>query len=774
VITFDLFIQAMRTAIGREPNAGQRKAVEAAKSAALFVVAGPGTGKTATMTMRMLKLVFVDGLEPRSILATTFTNKAAEELRSRLLSWGYAIQEQLAKEKISKLDKIWLDRLDVNQIRTGTIDSICEEVLRDHRDPGTDPPILADQFVSETLLLRAGLFQSQRFRDNDLDGFLCDTRGTGTFGWNIGAKNGLVRTIWDRRHHDQLKWSKFAKSGSTPRDTTAIGLLDAALTDYAKELSDRLMVDFAQLEQTVLSRLQGGGLLDFTNELKVILVDEYQDTNLLQESLYFELAKRCNGAICVVGDDDQSMYRFRGATVDLFRDFEARYLSEVGKKPKKIFLNENYRSSQTIIDFVNAYATFDAGYQAARVAGKPPLINPAPKPKDVPILGMFRNNMDDLARDLAKFIHDVTKGSGFKIAGHTIKVASKVGDVGDLALLCSSPQEYGGGNDPKARLPKRLRDQLLALNPAIETFNPRGQEFAEIEAVQRLGGLLLECLDPGAGIQQVTSGLSDSIKATFDAWRTEAIDWVTNSPSLHALEKFAIKWSDRDPGRPGYSWPFNTPCLDLLYAIMHWMPELHDDPEGQVYLEVFTRQLGAAEQVSNFKARVVSDPSNQALSDKSVGHLLLYFLAPIAAGSAKVDEELIESFPRDRLNILSIHQSKGLEFPLTIVDVGSDFQTNAHGHRFKRHPKQPGPTQNLEDLMRPHSPLKTLNRSGVDRAFDDLFRQFFVAFSRPQDVLLLVGHTATRPGGNAINVATGCDRNEVHHWVGANQPYVDI
>ncbi len=335
VLNVDLFLSAMKKAIGREPNTGQRKAVEAAKTAALFVVAGPGTGKTATMTMRMLKLVFVDGLEPRSILATTFTNKAAEELRSRLLSWGYAIQEQLGKEKLSKLDKIWLDRIDVNQIRTGTIDSICEEVLRDHRDPGTDPPILADQFVSETLLLRAGLFQSQRFRDDDLDGFLCETRGTGTFGWNIGAKNGLVRTIWDRRHHDQLKWPKFAKSGSTPRDTTAIGLLDAALTDYAKELSDRLMVDFAQLEQTVLSRLQGGGLMDFTKELKVILVDEYQDTNLLQESLYFELAKRCNGAICVVGDDDQSMYRFRGATVDLFRDFEARYLSEVGKNPRR-------------------------------------------------------------------------------------------------------------------------------------------------------------------------------------------------------------------------------------------------------------------------------------------------------------------------------------------------------------------------------------------------------------------------------------------------------
>ncbi len=181
---------------------------------------------------------------------------------------------------------------------------------------------------------------------------------------------------------------------------------------------------------------------------------------------------------------------------------------------------------------------------------------------------------------------------------------------------------------------------------------------------------------------------------TFDAWRNEAIDWVTTTPGLKKRWKiFASKWGDRDPGRAGYTWPFNTPCLDLLYALVHWMPELHDDPEGQVYLEVFTRQLGAAEQVSGFKSRVVSDPANQDVSDTSVKHLLQFFLAPIAAGSAKVDEELIESFPRDRLNILSIHQSKGLEFPLTIVDVGSDFSRNHHAHAFKRYPNAPGPTQ---------------------------------------------------------------------------------
>src|SRR5688572_845772 len=100
MISLTTFLLALKESMNREPNKGQQEAIEAASGAPLFVVAGPGTGKTATLTMRMLKLIFVDGISPRGILATTFTNKAAEELRSRLLSWGYGVQEHLlGKEK---------------------------------------------------------------------------------------------------------------------------------------------------------------------------------------------------------------------------------------------------------------------------------------------------------------------------------------------------------------------------------------------------------------------------------------------------------------------------------------------------------------------------------------------------------------------------------------------------------------------------------------------------------------------------------------------------
>ena len=427
------------------------------------------------------------------------------------------------------------------------------------------------------------------------------------------------------------------------------------------------------------------------------------------------------------------------------------------------------------------FATLDKGYQSVRVAGKPRLRSPKASNLELPILGIFRETRQELARELAAFVHAVTRGKGYSLPrGQVVQVdRANGGDVGDIALLCSSPQEYNVADDP--RLPKLLKDELAALTPKIPVFNPRGQDFSGLPQVRRLGGLLLCCLDRNADAEDVVAkGLGQAIRDEFQSWAQETEAWLKSGKAPEELVIFVDRWSNRSPGCEGYVWPKNTPAIDLVYALVHWLPEMYDDPEGQVYLEVFTRQLGAAEQVSGFKARVIYDPADLKLTLTSVGHLLLYFLGPIAAGTAKVDEDLIESFPRNRLNVLSIHQSKGLEFPLVIVDVGSDFPPTSkfpkghYGHAFKRFPVRASTPHNLEDLMRPYSPLASLKRDPVDRAFDDLYRQFFVAFSRPQDVLLLVGLNSSKPGvGTIRNVATGWDRDEMNHWQ-PNPPFVDI
>jgi DNA helicase-2/ATP-dependent DNA helicase PcrA len=480
------------------PNNEQRKAIEQKPTRSLFIVAGPGTGKTTCLALRILKLILVDGIPPRGILATTFTVKAAAELRSRILSWGFQLIEVLLKDpKLSLETKEWLNKLDINQVITGTIDSICERVLRDFREASTQPPILVDDYVAKTLMLREGLFKDKRYEEVNLDAFLLQLHGGSRFGFDVSRKTALAQNVWDRIFQDQVNWRAFLRGGaSTVRD--AKKMLDAILEDYKEALTIRGMVDFAMLEQEVLKRLRNNQLGEFLQQIKVILVDEYQDTNLLQESIYFELAKACRGAITVVGDDEQSLYRFRGATVELFSDFENRCQSKLSQKPKKVFLNKNYRSTKRIIKLVNDYSSLDNAYQEVRVKDKPPLATSPKAEQGAPILGMFRDNVDDLAIDMSGFIHKVFRGKGYKLPdGTMLQNAENGGDVGDCALLCSSPQEYSFSDQP--RLPLLLRQQLQS--KGIEIFNPRGQDLTDTPIIQRFGGLLLECLDPGGVIQ---------------------------------------------------------------------------------------------------------------------------------------------------------------------------------------------------------------------------------------------------------------------------------
>lgn len=308
MISLEDFYRVYTAAFERSPNPEQKAALEAPPLEPLFIVAGPGTGKTTCLTLRILKLVLVDGIPPNGILATTFTVKAATELRSRILGWGFRLIEALQSDaQIKQQQKDWLAKVDVNQVTTGTIDSICDEILRRFRSPAEQPPVLVDDYVSKTLLLREGLFSTGLYQDPDLRAYLLPIHGSNAFGFNVGRMNDLLQSIWDRRIQDQVDWPSFIANGqgiSKGRKS-----IDKALAAYGKALNDRSMVDFALLGQRVLERFRAGALSEFSDQVRVVLVDEYQDTNLLQESIYFEIAKCCNGAISVVGDDDQNRHR---------------------------------------------------------------------------------------------------------------------------------------------------------------------------------------------------------------------------------------------------------------------------------------------------------------------------------------------------------------------------------------------------------------------------------------------------------------------------------
>ncbi|HHY00527.1 MAG TPA: UvrD-helicase domain-containing protein, partial [Methanothermobacter sp.] len=129
-------VKKLHRKISKKDNPDQHRSISAPKTESQFLVAGPGSGKTTVMVLKVLKFIYVDDVNPSSILATTFTRKAASELRSRILSWGDEIRQALLKDQKYQDIHPHLRLLDFNQIITGTLDSISHDILKLHRAPG--------------------------------------------------------------------------------------------------------------------------------------------------------------------------------------------------------------------------------------------------------------------------------------------------------------------------------------------------------------------------------------------------------------------------------------------------------------------------------------------------------------------------------------------------------------------------------------------------------------------------------------------------------------
>ncbi len=738
-----------------------------------FVVAGPGTGKTTALALRALKLVLVDDVDPGSILATTFTRRAAAEVRSRILQRADQIRRSLVASGTIAL-KAKLSRIDFNRIRTGTLDSLSQEILTDYRPLGSYPPVVIDQFLGDALMLRVGLFDHGRFRRQELLDYAVSVLGTPR-GFSPKRLSAFVRELHERALYDQTDLTAFAGAGIHPGVPIAVEAIEA----YRTHLAANGQVDFALLEQRFLNDLRAGRLRKLQNEIKVVLVDEYQDTNFLQELIYFELAKGAvtkGGGITVVGDDDQALYRFRGATTSLFSAYPGRVRHAVGIQPQQVNLVENRRSTDDIVSWTNNFVRLDRGYGAVRVPNKPALIRRRASAGRFPVLGMFRANMQALAEDLTQLIDSVVNGGGFPVPNSNLVLqrSPQGGSAADVVLLSSSPSEEG---ESGPLLPLELRRRLGGLPSPIKVYNPRGREIASVPEVSQLLGLVLECVDPTQNGPNLIPTLPREALNVFTVWRQEAHHFQASNPTPKtpvSITQFVAAWAARTPLRPKLrsqvpsTWPRDTPLLQLVYNLMTWFPYFQSDLEGLAYLEAINRTITTASNLGRFDACILGGPSvPQEVADKALVELYWNVFVPLALGFIEVDEDLLETLPRDRLGIYSIHQAKGLEFPLVIVDVGSTFKQRHWAHAFKRFPRDEGPSSRLEDQLRRFSPLGVPARQGRDRCFDDLIRQYFVAYSRPQDVLLLVGLDTLRLPPNAVeHVALGWDRYGTWHWPG--------
>jgi DNA helicase-2/ATP-dependent DNA helicase PcrA len=773
MIKLDHYIDAVKAETGIDllpSNADavrQREVVSAPIDQSLFIVAGPGSGKTTASTLRILKLIFVEGVATSEILATTFTRKAATALRSKIITFGEALRERFRNEADSKILPA-LDRLDLNAMRLGTLDSIAQDLLTEFRPAGAPAPRPIEEFARSSVFIVQGVLNTGLRYSRSLplvrSYFYNDSRV------NVGKRAEILMDLHNRLANDRIDTDAWL--AAYPDDGNGLGHgfhravagIDAVRAAYDREH----VCDFAGLAELFLGALEAGSLEDYTSCLRFILVDEYQDTNLLQESIYFALAKAAvshaqGGSICVVGDDDQSIYRFRGATVDLFQEFETRLATKVHVQAKRVELVNNYRSTPVIVDFVNEFVKIDPEYANGRVKPpKPEIVAMRKNATAFPVLGLFRATRADLSRDLAGFIDAVVNGPGVTISHDgrefTIQVDPANGSPHDVALLMGSVKETNT-TGTQARLPLLLRRDLLALPTPIKMFNPRGEALSDQPAISALLGLTLLCIDPSGTITS-TVPMAQQTAAVFNRWRQAG---STRFGSDVALRAFVQNWQNRHPtrqGRPARIAAERVSLNELFYKLISWLPEIQYDVEQLALLEAVTRAVVAASVFGPYDSEVVfgSIPLTDH-AEKSVRSAIQTILLPIAEGSIEVNEDLLETLPRDRVSVLTVHQAKGLEFPITIVDVGSDAGNLNSFRAFKRYPDQPAAAERFEDELRPFCELGRPARSALNRAFDDLVRQCFVAYSRPQDVLILVGlNRCIQPRSDVQNVATGWRR----------------
>lgn len=278
----------------------------------LMIIAGAGSGKTRVLTYRIAHLI-EKGTDPFNILALTFTNKAAREMKNRI---GKLIGDSAAKA-------LWM----------GTFHSIFARILRFEAEKLGFPRNFTIYDTDDSKSLIKEILKTMNLDDKVYKPNLVLNRISSAKNNLIGYKQYLVNPtiIADDR------------AAQKP-------LIGQIFEAYQKRLFRAGAMDFDDLlfNTNILLRDFPDVLLKYQDKFKYILVDEYQDTNFSQYVIVKQLAARYEN-ICVVGDDAQSIYAFRGANIQNILNFEKDY-----PDVKKLFLEQNYRSTQNIVNAANS------------------------------------------------------------------------------------------------------------------------------------------------------------------------------------------------------------------------------------------------------------------------------------------------------------------------------------------------------------------------------------------------------------------------------------
>ena len=294
-------------------NKEQQEAVQCTEGP-LLILAGAGSGKTRVLTYRIAHLIEDCGVNPWNILAITFTNKAAGEMRERVdRIVGYGSES------------VWVS----------TFHSACVRILRRYIDRlGYDTNFTIYDTEDQKTVMK------DVCRRLELDSKL--------------YKERAVLSVISNAKNEYISPNEFQLQ---VRGDFRMEKMAQAYLEYQKELKKNNALDFDDLLVKTVELFQScpDVLESYQERFRYIMVDEYQDTNTVQFKLISILAKKYHN-LCVVGDDDQSIYKFRGANIKNILDFE-----EVFPDAKVVKLEQNYRSTKHILDTANAVIAHNRG-----------------------------------------------------------------------------------------------------------------------------------------------------------------------------------------------------------------------------------------------------------------------------------------------------------------------------------------------------------------------------------------------------------------------------
>jgi len=659
-------------------NKNQKSAIEATEGPVL-IIAGPGTGKTFTLVKRAVYLITEKDIKPENIMIATFTEKAAKELITRITN-----------------ELIALDiTVNVNELYIGTFHSICLRLIKENLEYTRLKKSyrLLDEFEQKYLI-----FQKIKQFDEIP---------------NIGMIYGNIQSSWDKADELSYYINSIAEELITVDDLLAhksdeMKTLAEIKTKYDEFLEAENALDFSSIQSIAYSLLNENQEIckKIQDTVKYIMIDEYQDTNYVQEQLVFLLSKEHNN-ICVVGDDDQGLYRFRGATIRNILEFPEKFTD-----CKQITLNENYRSEKDIVNFYNNWMLKTEGRKFKFDWGKyrfPKNIIPSKDNfiEDTPTVLKIGGANSLWNENVLDFINK-------------LKSSGKITDYNQIAFLFRSVK-----NENAKALAAYLETN------GVPVYSPRSDLFFDRQEIRFIIAALMMCF-PDFINRLNTSSLRASPN-TINYYTSCVKDFYSflSESKNDDLKKF-IQFRARDHAAPHSN--FDYAFTGLLYRLMQFAPfktfmnlEITgvSDTRPLRNLAIFTNLTAQYEYLNNitiFTAKGIN---------KEVDYFFTMYMYFLMDGGITEYEDDSEYAPSGCVSFMTIHQSKGLEFPVVIVG-------SLHS---RPDPRNIPLIQTLEKEIYHRKPYEPF---GLIKTFD-FWRLFYTAFSRAQNLLVL---TSREVGGS--------------------------